>query len=1127
MSQGKYELLENECEEWHFEVVGITETNLRETISWEGEKYKFIGKGRSSWEKRGGGVALLISKASRWEVDLLDMGREKENEDILGCKMERSTNGTKEQMILVICYMSTEGPQVCQQENKKKFEMMERVIREYRNVETVVMGDMNAHIGILGERTNRNGEALLKFCEDTSLEILNLTLAEGKVTWRSRGQKSAIDYILVNGKARRKVLRMEVDENKEIEISSDHNFIFIEYARVNATTENEVRENGRVWKLWRANWDNFKRHLNNVPLIEDENVDVLNQYITTKLKETGEKTVGLKVKRKGKKKRRKNWMSNEIKAAIEGRRLLNRERRQLEVRRGRGENVNEGDVREAWQRYEREKVRVQFLIREAMAKDESRQVEIIRNLGEDSTKEWWKFIKFDNTDRDMTPKEIKVGDRIINNQEEIKEEIKIFWEGVGGTHEIPRVNDINLEMTRRVIMGNQTEPFTREEIQKYVSKLKSGKAMGPDGLPNEFFREGGPNLVNLMYVLFRKIFEVDRAPGNWNESRVCLLHKGGYKDKKELKNYRPIAITNAISKVFCGLLNERMTSLVESNNLLSEEQNGFRGDRRGTDNLFILNEVMETYRRKKKKMFCVFLDIEKAYDRIEREVLWEILRRAGFEEKIVNIIKSLYDNTKAKYSLGTLQSDWVESKKGVKQGCILSPLLFALFMDEFIQRVKRVGRGVNINGEKLVVLGFADDVAILVESEEDLQECMDEATRFSTDCNVKFSKEKSQVMIIDGMGGERVVEQHVGRLCDFELKVVTEYKYLGICLQDSGLDKAKNNKICKAEQWYGRLSSIVKFRANDYEIIRGTWKGVGVPAIMYGLEALSGNTAWINKLEKVQNKIARVGLGARRFTAVETLRGEMGWSSFNERIMKSKLKYKRRLECMDEQRWVKKIFNWVGGQGKWNQECRRYDDKIGLNWDQKKTRWGQCRTEEEKKSVERDWVREIENKVREQGCREWRSQLHRKSTLRFYRSKEKPSWENFYDGSWGSKLLFKARSGSLEVNGRVARFTDRDVWCERCSTGGNQIEETIEHLISECDRYEDERAIFMGKLQDLNIELNWAQVREREDSGLGLILGFENNHKEITGLTKEFLTTVWKKRKLEGRAGARHQDHEY
>jgi len=166
-----------------------------------------------------------------------------------------------------------------------------------------------------------------------------------------------------------------------------------------------------------------------------------------------------------------------------------------------------------------------------------------------------------------------------------------------------------------------------------------------------------------MYVLFRKIFVVDRAPGNWNESRVCLLHKGGYKDKKELKNYRPIAITNAISKVFCGLLNERMTSLVESNNLLSEEQNGFRGDRRGTDNLFILNEVMETYRRKKKKMFCVFLDIEKAYDRIEREVLWEILRRAGFEEKIINIIKSLYDNTKAKYSLGTLQSDWAGGQK--------------------------------------------------------------------------------------------------------------------------------------------------------------------------------------------------------------------------------------------------------------------------------------------------------------------------------------------------------------------------------------------------------------------------------------------------------------------------------
>jgi len=64
-------------------------------------------------------------------------------------------------------------------------------------------------------------------------------------------------------------------------------------------------------------------------------------------------------------------------------------------------------------------------------------------------------------------------------------------------------------------------------------------------------------------------------------------------------------------------------------------------------------------------------------------------------------------------------------------------------MDEFIQRVKRVGRGVSINGENMVVLGFANNIPILVESEEDLKQCIDEATRFSTDCNVKFGKEKS------------------------------------------------------------------------------------------------------------------------------------------------------------------------------------------------------------------------------------------------------------------------------------------------------------------------------------------------------------------------------------------------
>ena len=84
------------------------------------------------------------------------------------------------------------------------------------------------------------------------------------------------------------------------------------------------------------------------------------------------------------------------------------------------------------------------------------------------------------------------------------------------------------------------------------------------------------------------------------------MHKGGYKSKRELKNYRPIAITDTVSKVFCGILNERMKVVIERNKVMGEEQNGFRVDRRGEDNMFVVREVIEKMVKEKMKAYVAF-----------------------------------------------------------------------------------------------------------------------------------------------------------------------------------------------------------------------------------------------------------------------------------------------------------------------------------------------------------------------------------------------------------------------------------------------------------------------------------------------------------------------------------------
>ena len=138
------------------------------------------------------------------------------------------------------------------------------------------------------------------------------------------------------------------------------------------------------------------------------------------------------------------------------------------------------------------------------------------------------------------------------------------------------------------------------------------------------------------------------------------------------------------------------------------------------------------------------------------------------------------------------------------------------------------------------------------------------------------------------------------------MEVVTKYTYLGLQMQDIGLERNRGNKKQKTKQCYGRLSSKVGFRANTYETTRGLWKGVAVPSIMYGMEVIKMNMKEVDELEVIQNKVARMGLGANKWTAKETLRGEMGWSTFEERIDKAKVKYRMRLEFMELERWAKK-----------------------------------------------------------------------------------------------------------------------------------------------------------------------------------------------------------------------------
>ncbi|KAF2352214.1 Endonuclease/exonuclease/phosphatase [Trinorchestia longiramus] len=127
-----------------------------------------IGKGGVKWQKKGGGVGLIVKNALNSKLEEICVGNELKSEDILAMRYEKVQ--ANKCIILVVCYMTTMGP-LAQEENVKKYTKLERVAQKFSRFPVIVMGDMNSHVGILGEKVNENGHKLVDFCEGYEFEM--------------------------------------------------------------------------------------------------------------------------------------------------------------------------------------------------------------------------------------------------------------------------------------------------------------------------------------------------------------------------------------------------------------------------------------------------------------------------------------------------------------------------------------------------------------------------------------------------------------------------------------------------------------------------------------------------------------------------------------------------------------------------------------------------------------------------------------------------------------------------------------------------------------------------------------------------------------------------------------------
>ena len=276
-------------------------------------------------------------------------------------------------------------------------------------------------------------------------------------------------------------------------------------------------------------------------------------------------------------------------------------------------------------------------------------------------------------------------------------------------------------------------PITSEMVKKALSKMKPGKAAGPSGIVVEMIKAAGEDGVTLLRDLASAIIRNGKVPSDWEESIVISLYKGKG-DALNRGNYRGLKLTEQVMEVLEWIVDSLIRDMVS----IDDSQFGFVPGRGTTDAIFVVRQLQERYQAVDKKLFMAFVDLEKAFDRVPRKVIWWAMRKLGVDEWIVRLVQAMYADARSRVRVGDGLSREFGVKVGVHQGSVLSPLLFIMVL-EALSREFRAG----------VPWGdlYADDLVIIAASMESLVERLELWKNGMEAKGLRVNAAKTKVMI--------------------------------------------------------------------------------------------------------------------------------------------------------------------------------------------------------------------------------------------------------------------------------------------------------------------------------------------------------------------------------------------
>ena len=364
--------------------------------------------------------------------------------------------------------------------------------------------------------------------------------------------------------------------------------------------------------------------------------------------------------------------------------------------------------------------------------------------------------------------------------------------------------------------------------------------------------------------LFNFILKNGFYPRQWKKDRRIPLFKAG--DHCDVKKYRLIAIHSVFRKLFNKIIEKRIRAFIE----LDDAQAGFRPERRPSDNAFILNDIIQRHSHSKDKADTVILalDFSKAFDRCHIPTLIEKLVKKGVGGHLLHIITDMYLEAEARLEINGSLGEPFSVSRGVAQGCVLSPLFFAVYMDDLLQEFRECGIGIELARSFINALAFADDLTLLAADRKTAQKLLDILAVWCKRNHFVVNMDKTGVLSMANNKRPREALIFDGT----PLKELEQMKYLGFLLTENGSwDNYIDLVVQRARGavgslWYFFSSGDISF-AQKIEIA-----GVlALSKLSHGQDIIHLTKAHKDKLHSLIGKMLRAVLGQPRRSKTQAL----------------------------------------------------------------------------------------------------------------------------------------------------------------------------------------------------------------------------------------------------------------